>query len=206
MSTKTKTRRYRKRRRAELEARTRERIVGAAVRLHGTAGPARTTISAVAREAGVQRATVYRHFPSEAALFQACTAHYWARHPRPDPDEWREIVEPHARLRRALADVYRFYGDTEQMLERTSRDAALVPAMAPAVERFQGYLQELRTALIKGRRERGRRRQRVAAAIGHALAFATWQSLVRVQGLETDDAVELMVALVESAGGRTGAL
>jgi AcrR family transcriptional regulator len=209
MATESKTegrRRYRKRRRAELEADTRERIAAAAVRLHGTVGPARTTVSAVAREAGVQRATVYRHFPSEEALFEACTAHYWARHPRPDPSTWHEIADPRARLRRGLADVYRFYDETEQMLERTSRDAPMVPAMAAAVGRFQDYFDELRSALIRGRPERGRGRHRLEAAIGHALAFGTWQSLVRRQGLETDDAVELMVGLVESAGRRAGSL
>jgi AcrR family transcriptional regulator len=172
------------------------------VKLHGTVGPAQTTVSAVAKEAGVQRATVYRHFPSEEALFEACTAHYWTRHPRPDPAGWLEIADPHERLRQALNDVYRFYRETEGMLERTSRDAHLVPAMAPAVERFEAYSGELRTALLKGRPERGRARRRVEAAIGHALAFPTWQSLIRRQDLETDDAVELMVGLVEWAARR----
>jgi AcrR family transcriptional regulator len=202
MSVESRSRRYRKRRRAELEAETRERITAAAVKLHGTVGPARTTVSAVAKEAGVQRATVYRHFPSDVALFEACTAHYWARHPRPDPGQWLEIADPHERLRRGFDDVYRFYRETEGMLEHTSRDATLVPAMASAVERFQAYFEELRSALVKGRPERGRARRQVEAAIGHALAFPTWQSLIRRQGLETDDAVELMVGLVESAGRR----
>jgi AcrR family transcriptional regulator len=206
MSSQTQKRRYRKRRRAELEAQTRERIAAAAVGLHGAIGPARTTVSAVAKEAGVQRATVYRHFPTEEALFEACSAHYWARHPRPDPARWREIADPHVRLRHALAETYRFYGDTEQMLERTSRDAPLVPTMSAAVQRFQAYLRELREALIRGRPERGRRRERVVAAIGHALSFGTWQSLVRQQGLDTDEAVELMVGLIQSAGERARAL
>lgn len=201
-----KSRRYRKRRRAELEAQTRERITEAAVKLHGTVGPARTTVSAIAAEAGVQRATVYRHFPDEEALFQACTAHYWARHPQPDPRAWGAIADPDARLRRGLSDIYRFYGDTEAMLERTSRDAPLVPAMAAPRERFVGYLETLRAALSRGRPERGQARVRVAAAIGHALAFSTWRSLTREQGLDDSDAVDLMVRLVASAGRRARAL
>ena len=104
-STKTRVRRYRKRRRAEQEQRTRERITEATVRLHGSIGPAQTTVSGVAREAGVQRATVYRHFPDEEALFAACTAHYWARNPRPDPAGWSEIADPGVRLRRALGEM-----------------------------------------------------------------------------------------------------
>jgi AcrR family transcriptional regulator len=201
-----KSRRYRKRRRAELEAQTRERITEAAVKLHGTVGPARTTVSAIAADAGVQRATVYRHFRSEEELFEACSAHYWARHPRPDPRQWAELSDPAARLRQGLAEMYRFYGETEPMLERTSRDGPLVPAMGTARERFLVYLESLRAALIKGRSERGQARARVAAAVGHALAFSTWRSLTREQGLDDSEAVALMVRLVGSAGRRASAL
>ena len=99
------------------------------MKLHGTVGPARTTVSGVAKEAGVQRATVYRHFPTEEDLFDACTAHYWARHPLPDIEAWREVRDPRERLRRGLAEFYDFYEENEQMLEKTGRDAPVVPAM-----------------------------------------------------------------------------
>src|SRR5919198_6303081 len=88
------TRRYRKRLRAEQEQQTRQAITEAAVKLHGTVGPARTTVSAIAEEAGVQRATVYRHFPDEPSLFRACSGHYMAMHPPPDPSHWLEIADP----------------------------------------------------------------------------------------------------------------
>ena len=194
------SRRYRKRRRAELERRTRQRITEAAVRLHGTVGPARTTVSGIAKEAGVQRATVYRHFPSEEALFEACSAHYFASHPMPEPQDWAAIVDPGARLRRALGDLYRWYRSTEQMLERTRRDAPLVEAMAGRVVAFLAYIGTVAEAILQGRRERGAARRRVAAAVGHAVAFSTWQSLASEQGLEDDEAVALMAAMVEAAG------
>lgn len=193
-------RRYRKRRRAELERHTRERITEAAVRLHGSIGPARTTVSAVAREAGVQRGTVYRHFPTEESLFAACSAHYFASQPRPQPESWASIGDPGSRLRHALGDLYRWYRSTEQMLERTRRDAPLVEAMAGPVEAFLAYLGAVAEAILRGRRERGEARRRVAAAVGHAVAFSTWQSLTRDQGLEDDEAVALMAAMVEAAG------
>lgn len=197
----TGTRRYRKRRRSEQERATRERITEAAVKLHGTLGPARTTVSGVAKEAGVQRATVYRHFPDEAALFEACSAHYWAANPMPDPGEWSAISDPAVRLRRALTDMYAFFRRTEGMLEKTSRDAPLVAAMAKPVSAFRGYLEMAVASLIGGRPERGRARHRMQAALGHALSFPTWQSLVRQQGLDDAEAVAVMAALVESAGG-----
>lgn len=194
-------RRYRKRHRAEQERRTRERITEAAVRLHGTVGPARTTVSGVAREAGVQRATVYRHFPDEESLFAACTAHYWASNPMPDPGAWSTISDSGARLRRALGEIYALFRRTEGMLEKTSRDAPLAGAMARSVAEFRGYLNAAATAIVAGRPERGAARRRVQAAVGHAVSFPTWQSLVRQQGLDDAEAVAVMAALVESAGG-----
>jgi AcrR family transcriptional regulator len=198
---KSGSRRYRKRRRAEQERRTRERITEAAVRLHGTLGPARTSVSGVAKEAGVQRATVYRHFPDEVSLFAACSAHYWATNPKPDPGAWSSISDSEARLRHALGEVYAFFRRTEGMLEKTSRDAPLVEAMAGPVAEFRGYLNAAAAAIIAGRPERGDARRRVQAAIGHAVSFPTWQSLVSQQGLEDTEAVAVMAALVESAGG-----
>ena len=196
-------RRYRKRRRAEQEQRTRERITEAAVKLHGTIGPARTTVSGVAKEAGVERATVYRHFPTEETLFAACSAHYWAANPPPDPATWSDISDPTARLRRALGEIYGFYGRTEPMLERTSRDAPVVEAMARPRAAFLDYLGAVAASIAEGRPERGRARRLVEAAIGHALSFSTWQSLVRQQGLDDAGAIDLMVAMVECAPSRT---
>ena len=102
----TRKRAYRKRRRAEQEEETRLRITEAAVDLHGSVGPARTTVSAIAERAGVQRATVYRHFPDEEALFAACSSHWAALNPPPDPAAWAEIADPDERLRRALSELY----------------------------------------------------------------------------------------------------
>ena len=191
---------YRKRVRAEHEEATRERITEAAVKLHGTVGPARTTVSGIAKEAGVQRATVYRHFPDEEALFVACTSHYWARHPLPDIESWKAISDPGERLRAGVAAFYDFFTENEEMLEKTSRDRGLVPAMAAPSQAFLAMLDYARSVLLKGRPERGRARRRADAAIGHAITFATWQSLVRTQGLENPEAVAVMVATVEGAG------
>jgi len=196
----TTGRRYRKRRRAELERRTRERITEAAVRLHGSVGPARTTVSGVAKEAGVQRATVYRHFPDEKSLFEACSAHYWAANPLPDPSSWRKLRDHGERARRGLTEMYEFYSRTEAMLEKTSRDAPLVEAMAEPAARFQDYLRSVGDTLIAGGRERGAARRRVRAAAGHAVSFPTWRSLVRHQGLENEEAASMMAALIERAG------
>jgi AcrR family transcriptional regulator len=195
---------YRKRRRAEAEARTRERITEAAVELHGSIGPARTTISEVARRAGVQRATVYRHFPDEGTLFEACTAHYWARHPAPDPSAWRSVGDHRERLRLGLTEIYAWYADAEPMLTATRPDVGRVPAMEQATAAFLGYIDAVRAVLMRGRRERGRARHRVAAATSHALDFTSWRSLVVERGLRQEEAVALMVGLIELAGSSRG--
>lgn len=190
---------YRKRRRAQLEAETRLRITEATVDLHGSVGPARTTISAVADRAGVQRATVYRHFPDEDALFDACSSHWMAQHPLPDAAAWAKIEEPEERLRTALSELYEWYERGEYMLERTTRDLALVPALRPSMEAFRGWLDAAADTILRGRPERGARRRRVQAAVGHALAFETWRSLAIHQGLPRSETVELMKALATAA-------
>ena len=194
----TQQRRYRKRKRAEAELRTRERITEATVALHETMGPGRTTVKAIAERAGVQRATVYRHFPDEQALFDACTAHYYARHPMPDPSGWAQIDSPEERLVHALGDLYAWYAETEEMLFRSVRDMERVPAATR--DGFLGFFDGVHGTLMVGRHESGRALARTSGAIGHAVSFSTWRSLVREQGLDNDDAVALMVAMVDAVG------
>jgi AcrR family transcriptional regulator len=162
--------------------------------LHGTLGPSRTSISAVAERAGVRRSTVYRHFPDEAALFTACSSHWAQLNPPPDIGAWAAIEDPAKRLRTALGELYSFYERTDQMMDNLIRDEDLVPTVKRMFGAYRGYLDAAREVLMDGRRARKR-----AAAIGHALAFPTWRSLVREQGLRSPDAAQLMCRLVGSS-------
>jgi AcrR family transcriptional regulator len=190
---------YRMKRRAESLLQTRRRITESAVELHGTLGPARTSISAVAARAGVRRSTVYRHFPDEAALFDACSAHWSASNPPPDLAVWSRIDDPDERLDRALRELYAFYRRTEAMLENLFRDEVTVPAVHERFAAFRGYLEAVRETLMAGRGLRGGARRRTSAALGHATAFSTWRSLVGEQGLDDAEAVSLACALVAAA-------
>ena len=194
---------YRMRRRAELEEQTRRRITESTVALHEELGPARTSISAVAERAGVRRSTVYRHFPDEDALFAACSSHWRAANPPPDPHAWAAIEDPAARTETALRELYAFYGRTQAMYTSLLRDEPLVPVVQRLLRDYYGYLRTIQGTLLAGRGRRGRAAGRTRAAIGHALAFATWRSLIHEQGLANDDAVRLMCLLVEGAA-RTG--
>jgi len=193
---------YRKQRRAALEELTRERITESAVELHERLGPARTSIAAIAERAGVRRSTVYRHFPNEKALFDACSSHWRAANPPPDPDAWTSIAEPPERTERALRDVYSFYGRTQKMYSSLLRDEPLVPTVQLRLRDFYRYLETIEDALMEGRGLRGRAARRTRSAIGHALAFPTWRSLTQAQGLPEADAVDLMCLLVENAARR----
>jgi AcrR family transcriptional regulator len=178
----TEKRKYELKKRADAMADTRRRITEAAVELHGSVGPARTTVSAIAERAGVQRHTFYRHFPTEADLFAACSAHWGDVHPWPDPAA-------------GLDALYRWYEETESMMANISRDAKLVDALPRAMEPLRAYLEEVRRALSSGLP----RRKTVRAAVAHAVDFRTWQSLVREQGLTRAQAVELVSAMIASA-------
>ena len=195
---------YRMRRRAEAQEDTRRRIAASAVALHGTVGPARTSISAVAEHAGVRRSTVYRHFPDEAALFDACTAHWAAANPAPDLAAWAAIDPPNARLAVALPELYAFYGRTEPMLTNLLRDEQAVPLVAHHFAGFRAYLATAGETLMAGRDLPAAARRRTRAALGHAVAFSTWKSLVREQQLSERDALALMRALVAVNSRTTG--
>ncbi|MDX6511455.1 MAG: hypothetical protein QOE36_959 [Gaiellaceae bacterium] len=184
-------RRYELRARAERQAETRQRIVEAAVDLHTSIGPANTSLSAVAARAGVQRNTLYAHFPDEATLFRACSGHWRATHPFPSPEPWFAVEDPEQRLGRALADIYDWYATVEDALALFQRDGHVFPEWARSAE---GELEALRDALAHG----FSRRRAVRAAIGHALDFETWRSLVRRQGLSQRQAVDAMATLVSS--------
>ena len=188
---------YRMRRRAELEEQTRKRITESAVSLHEERGPARTPISAVAERAGVRRSTVYRHFSDEEALFAACSSHWRAANPPPDPRSWAAIEDPAERTEAALRELYAFYGRTEGMYTSLLRDEPVVPTVRRLLGDFYRYLHAIQDLLMAGRGLRGRAARRTRAAIGHALSFPTWRSLTREQGLADADAVALMCALVE---------
>jgi AcrR family transcriptional regulator len=197
MSTQKRT--YRMTRRAELEAETRRRITESTVTLHQELGPARTSISAIAERAGVRRSTVYRHFPDEESLFAACSAHYRAANPLPEPKPWTAIADPDKRTETALRELYAFYRQTERMYASLLRDEPLMPIMQRLMRRFHEYLDTVQDALFAGRRLRGHAARRTKAAIGHAIAFPTWQSLTQEHGLTDGNAATLMCQLIETA-------
>lgn len=190
---------YRMRRRADAQAQTRLRITESAVDLHGTVGPSRTSISAIAERAGVRRSTVYRHFPDEAALFDACSAHWRAENPPPDLEAWAAIDDPDDRLRVALDQLHAFYERTEQMYDNLFRDETTMPLLRERFAVFRAYLTAARDTLMAGRGIHGARRRRTQAALGHALAFSTWKSLVREQGLSHAEVATLLRTLVAAA-------
>jgi hypothetical protein len=148
----------------------------------------------------VRRSTVYRHFPDDEALFAACSSHWRAANPPPDPSAWAAIQDPAERTETALRELYAFYGRTEGMYASLLRDEPLVPIVHRLVGDFYGYLGAVQEVLMVGRGLRGRAARQTRPAIGHALAFMTWRSLTREQALADGDAVALMRALVEGAG------
>jgi AcrR family transcriptional regulator len=198
-------RKYELKKRAEQMAETHLRITEAAIELHGSVGPSRTTLSAVAERAGVERRTLYRHFPSEADLFAACSSHYFSANPWPDLGNWRAIRDPHQRLERALDELYAYYERTEPMLSNVLRDAELVDFARDAVAPLHAFLEEAVEVLAAGRGLRGRRRQVLKGAVRHALEFSTWRSL-STNGIVRSDAAKLLTGLVEAAANARAAM
>jgi AcrR family transcriptional regulator len=191
------SRKYELKKRAERQEETRRRIVEAAVDLHGTIGPARTSVSAIAERAGVQRHTYYRYFPDDRSLGLACSGLHLEQNPLPDPEPWRAIADSDQRLRRGLDELYAYFERNESMLANVTRDAQVDPLTAEIVElRFGPKLAAIKRVLANGRRSK-----RALALLDVAIAFHTWQTLTRDNGLSRAEAVQAMVAGVRCAAG-----
>jgi AcrR family transcriptional regulator len=198
-------RKYELKKRAERQQETRQRIADAALALHTEIGPLRTTISAIADRAGVQRHTVYSHFPDDLSLYMACSGLFAERNPMPDPDTLLAIADPEERLRGGLGDLYRWFEAGEDLIAHLVREAAEDPTSQEVFElRAGGRLRALHAAfagvMVSGR---GHARARTAAALDLATDFQTWQTLTRRSGLSRDQAVETMVRAIRCAGRAT---
>src|SRR5215210_1108607 len=189
-------RKYEMKRRAERMQETRRRIAEAAMELHQTVGPARTTVSAIAEKAGVQRHTYYAHFPELKDLYQACTAHHMERDPLPDPSRWVEISDPEERLRGALSEVYAYYGGNEALLTNVLRDTPLDPVLQENNVFLFRHWEAMRDTIADAFEASGERHEALLAAIALALDLQTWRTLVGQQGLDDNRAVEMMVGMV----------
>ena len=181
-------------RRAEQAGQTRQRIVEATVALHGSVGPASTTIAAIAEAAGVTRLTVYRHFPDHAALFAACSAHWISGQQLPDPAAWSRIGDPASRLRAGLADLYRFFRAGAGMLTCLYRDFAALPeGQQQALRDWDTLFRDVLTAPFCST---GDEHRTLHALVGHAISFRTWRSLCLDHGLTDTEAAGAMTGMV----------
>lgn len=190
------TRTYTLRKRAEQQAETRRRIVEAAVELHSTVGPAAATFSMVAEKAGVQRHTLYAHFPDERSLFMACSGLTAERDPMPDAAAWAGIADRRERLVAGLRAVYDWYQRNAALLAAVLRDAerhALTREICDL--RFGPSMAVWHDVL--GAKLSPRQR----AVLRLALGFSAWRTLVCEGGLGQGAAVKVMVQAIECARG-----
>ena len=195
----TQKRKYELKARAARQGQTRQRIVEATVALHQEVGPARTTVAEIARRAGVQRLTVYNHFPEEAELFAACQGHFLAQHPLPDFAEALALADPHARVQAVLRALYRSYGERQAMTEKILRDRAVVPGLDALLKQTMDPGQRgLADALASAFGARAKAARRLRALLALAVDFWTWHRLTG-EGLDDAAAADLMADLVAGA-------
>jgi AcrR family transcriptional regulator len=193
----TQKRRYELKARAESQQATRARIAAAASALHEEVGVAKTTVADIARRAGVQRLTVYNHFPDLQTLLPACSAHWLAEHPRPDLESALALADPAERLRMVLTAVYGWYRENAPMQRRVHGERATVPELDAWMARSTDPV----LAELAARLSAGFDRPDAHALVALALDFWTWQRLDR-QGLDDDAAAELMTGVVRGAAGQ----
>jgi AcrR family transcriptional regulator len=185
---------YAKAKRADNEAATRERITEAALVLHGEVGPARTTVSMIAERAGVQRHTVYAHFPDERAILMACSGMHLEREPMPGPELWEAINDPQSRLSKALTALYAWYARNEAIFAAVFRDAEHHALLREVMSlTFGPGIGAIAASLNAGLGAKGE------AALHLAMSFHTWRTLTRDAALKPSAAIELMTSTVLGA-------
>lgn len=188
-------RKYTKTVRAEKQEQTRERILEAVVALHEEVGPANTTVKAVAERAGVQRLTVYRHFPDDTSMFQACTSHWLASHQPPHEADWANIEDPVERCAAALLAFYRYYRDTEAMWNSSYKDVEKVSALQQPMAEFEAYLDLVRDSLLKSFKLSGEAKKSLKLTLRHGLRFSTWRSF-KTENLKDEKIADLVVSWI----------
>ena len=196
------------------------RITEATVYFHGTVGPARTTMGGIAKHAGVRRATVYNHFPTDLELIDACSSHWFGNNPPPNPAPWAEIADPVPRTRAALEELYEYYHHGQDMLGNVLRDTELVPSLKEIIQlkwwpMLEGIVEILATGWVTPEVERSTMDAgevidvneqstrpggypELRASLRVALDFFTWQKLAE-SGLSNEKAARLATAWVVAA-------
>ena len=188
-------RKYTKTRRAEQQDETRDRIIEAIVALHEEFGPANTSIKAVAEKAGVQRLTVYRHFPDDASIFQACTSHWLKLNPPPDFVDWVNIENADEQTYTVLLAFYRYYRQTEKMWSGAYRDVEEIEALRNVMAGFETFLDQVRDNLLASWKVNGKRKKQLSITLRHSLRFTSWQSLKR-ENLNDKQITELVMSWI----------
>jgi AcrR family transcriptional regulator len=188
---------YKLKKRAERQEGTRLQIVRATLQLHETVGSTAATISAIAEKAGVSRPTVYNHFPDGLeSLGRACSELELSENPLPDPERWAKIADPQERLRSALAELYAYFRRREGLWANIVRDAELVD-MGEELKPIIAHWERMQETLAAGwESPNGTSEPLLVGAIGLALDFKTWRTMVRQQGLSDAQAVEVMAKMV----------
>jgi len=190
-------RKYEMRQRAERVADTRRRILEATIELHRTVGPAAAEITEIARRAGVQRVTVYAHFPDEQSLLGACSAHWRGLHPAPDPSSWSQLDDPAERLRAGLRAMYTWYAETDPMTSNVLRDAELMETLRPIVAAGLGaWLERARVSLVEPFGYGDAAPEAVVAAVRVVTDVHGWRALAALG----DDAADVAAGMVLSCG------
>ncbi|MGD8925712.1 MAG: TetR/AcrR family transcriptional regulator [Thioalkalispiraceae bacterium] len=187
-----KKRKYQQKARAEQAQETRQQIVEAAVKLHEALGPANTSIKAIAEEAGVQRLTVYRHFPDDGTLLEACTAHWLSIHPPPAVADAGDPLDPRTQTEKTLLALYHYYRQTERMWTVAYRDIEAVEALQEPMGRVDAYFDNMRDELLANWNISSKDKKPFSLTLRHCLRFTTWQAL-KTESLSDKQMVRLVM-------------
>jgi AcrR family transcriptional regulator len=186
--------------RAASAARTRRRIVTAAVTVYAREGFKNASIQSIAREAAVSPATVLNHFETTEEILAAAVDALYEDLAVPTAADLQPLVSLEARLGKLVSELNAYYDRTQNWYVLYDRERD-VPALQEGAQRFYRHLHGLVRAALGSHFQDRRTVAVVMSMVGSPSLVRAFQASGMSPRQATATQVEVLLSWLEKHGG-----